>query len=194
MSKQSRFFKIISLAACLGFSSLSFADLNLNKDKSQLNFISIKNEHVAESHTFDSFSGSLSDEGALTIAIDIDSVNTIIPIRNERMRKMLFDAANYQQAVFNANIDKQLLKLAEGTSQTVSVNGSLKIKDVSAPVTFDVAITALENGQFRATTVKPTLINASSFQLDAGIAALKEIAMLNSISTTVPLTFSVIFE
>ena len=187
-------FKMMALAILISFTPLSFADLKLNQDKSQLNFISIKNEHFAESHTFDSFSGALTKQGDLTITINIDSVNTIIPIRNERMRKMLFDAANYQQATFNAKVDEAVFQLSEGQTSVMAISGNLKIKNVEAPVTFDVAITALNNGQYRATTVKPTLINATSFELDAGIAALKEIAMLNSISTTVPLTFSVIFE
>jgi polyisoprenoid-binding protein YceI len=172
----------------------AFAVHTLNKEKSALNFISIKNEHIAESHTFDQYSGSLSKDGKLSITIDLSSVNTLIPIRNERMQKMLFDVANYKEATFTAMVSKDLLKLKAGQARTASVAGEITIKGATVPVNFDIAVVGLEKGGLRASTVKPTLLSTSSFGLDGGIDALKTVAMLNSISKTVPLTFDVVFE
>jgi hypothetical protein len=54
---------LISLSVLLSgilISSAANAELLLNKEESQVNFISVKNEHIAESHSFDDFSGTLS--------------------------------------------------------------------------------------------------------------------------------------
>lgn len=175
-------------------SPVLLADLSLNKDASQVNFVSIKNEHIAEIHSFDEFSGSLSAEGKLQININLMSVNTLIPIRNERMQKMLFDASNFAVATFIADIDKSFASMPIGSSKNVSINGDLTIKDKIVPVSFLVNITSLEEGKVNATTIKPTIISASQFGLDDGINALQEIAMLKSISKSVPLSFSVTFQ
>lgn len=178
----------------LAFSTQGLANHTLNQEKSALNFISIKNEHIAESHTFDRYSGSLSKDGQLNITIDLTSVNTIIPIRNERMQKMLFDVANFSQATLNASVSKDLLTLAPGETTTSSITAVVTIKGKAVPVTFEVAIVGLKDGGLRASTIKPAVLSTSSFGLDEGVAALQAVAMLNSISKTVPLTFDVVFE
>lgn len=188
---------IISLSILLVgilIASAASAELSLNKDDSQVNFISTKNEDIAESHSFDEFSGTLSNEGKLKIDINLMSVNTIIPIRNERMQKMLFDVTNFAIATYVADIDKSLTTMALGMTKDVVVDGQLTIKGKTVQVKFLVNITSLENGRIKATTIKPTIINASQFELDSGIDALREIAMLKSISKSVPLTFSVTFQ
>jgi len=175
-------------------SGSALADWELDNSRSQVNFISVKNEHIAEIHSFDTISGKISTEGALSIDIDLSSVNTLIPIRNERMQKMLFDVANFRTASFTASVDKSLLNLPKGEQKEVQVDGQLSIKETSVPTSFHVLITSLGNGQLSAITLKPTILNAGSFNLDAGITALQEVAMLNSISKTVPLTFKVVFN
>lgn len=169
------------------------AGLGIDKTQSSVHFMSVKNEHIAEVHSFKDFSGSVSDDGVLNIDINLTSVETSIPIRNERMQKMLFDVANFASASFVAKLDKELLDAPVGTSKTVDIKGQLTIQNKTVPTSFSVVISTLENGQIKATTIKPTILNASEFGLDAGIAALQEIAMLKSISKAVPLSFSVTF-
>jgi polyisoprenoid-binding protein YceI len=186
--------KLLLIILACSISSVSLADLQLDKSQSQVNFISIKNEHFAETHSFDKFGGTLNADGKLSISIDLSSVNTLIPIRNERMQKMLFDVANFSTATFTASVDTSLLKLVAGQQKQVSIDGTLNISGTAVPTTFHVLIVGLGDGKLSATTTKPTVLSASSFNLDAGISALQEIAMLQSISKTVPLSFSVVFE
>jgi len=185
---------ICVLCVSILISPALLADMSLKKDVSQVNFISVKNEHIAEVHSFDEFSGTLSDEGNLKIEINLVSVNTLIPIRNERMQKMLFDVSTFAVATFVANINKSIIEMPIGTSKTVDIVGQLTIKGKTNDLSFSVSITSLADGQVSATTVKPTLINVSQFGLDDGIDALQKIAMLKSISKSVPLTFNVIFQ
>lgn len=189
------YIKVASAVVLSMLSSMVFAkNLHLQLEQSQLNFVSYKNEHIAESHSFDSFSGTLDQQGKLSIEVDLSSVNTLIPIRNERMKSMLFDVANFAKASFTASLGEEVLAMKSGTSAVKSVTGILKIKDTSQEVQFNVVISALGDNKYLATTTKPTLINATRFGLGDGISALKEIAMLKSISKTVPLSFSVVFE
>ncbi len=185
---------LIMLTLSTFHSTVAYADWSLNKEASQVNFISIKNEHVAESHTFDSFSGTLDKSGKLDISIDLTSVNTAISIRNERMQSMLFNVARYTTATFVAQVDPSLLNMPAGKSSIVDVSGQLTISGKTVDTSFMVLVTALADNKVQATTVKPALLKADDFGLSAGVDALQKVANLDSISKTVPLTFSIIFE
>lgn len=169
------------------------AAFTLDTTNSSVNFLSTKNVNVTESHTFDKFSGNLSDSGELTLDVDLTSVNTLIPIRNERMQSMLFNVTDFATATFSAQLDNSLLKLAPGQSRVVSVSGDLSISGTTNPVTFDVRVVGLEDGSLSATTTKPTVLNAAEFGLEGGVEALREVAMLQNISQSVPFSFSVVF-
>jgi polyisoprenoid-binding protein YceI len=170
------------------------ADYQLEKVSSSVNFLSTKNVNVTESHTFDNFSGSITEDGALTLLIDLSSVNTLIPIRNERMQTMLFNSAAFPQAKFTAQLDDGLLNLTPGERKMASVEGELSLSGATSKLTFDIVVTGLKNGQLSAATVKPTVINAADFGLTGGLEALREVAMLQNISQTVPFSFYVVFN
>lgn len=185
----------VVLSIALSASSFStLAQLTLDKAQSTINFISTKNEHVSETHTFDNFSGELNKQGKLTITIDISSVETLVPIRNERMQKMLFKISDYSSATFTAEIDPTLTKLEAGEMKRVTVAGEMMIAGNKAPISFEVVLTGLKGGSINATTATPTIISTTAFNLDKGVAALQEVAMLKSISKSVPLSFSATFS
>ena len=61
------------------------ADWTLDPSQSELAFSSIKASRIAEIHTFNSIRGNIKDSGDATFQIDVSSLETMIPIRNERM-------------------------------------------------------------------------------------------------------------
>ncbi|WP_395338692.1 YceI family protein [Ningiella sp. W23] len=191
-----RIMQLVKSALLTGvlLSSSAFADHVLNQEMSSVNFLSTKNVNVTESHTFDTFVGAIDDSGKLTLDVDLTSVNTLIPIRNERMQNMLFNVTDYTKASFSAQLDDSLLALTDGKSRAATVTGDLTISGVSKPITFDIVVTALADGKLSAVTTKPTLINASDYNLDAGIEMLREVAMLENISKSVPFSFYVVFD
>ena len=73
------------------FSSPAFSDWNLVTEESKLNFISIKASNIAEIHSFKKISGSVKENGEAQLTINLASLETLIPIRNERMGKLLFE-------------------------------------------------------------------------------------------------------
>ena len=190
---RSKTVSIFTLLTIVMFSFSSHAALTLAKSQPSINFISTKNQHISEQHSFDNFSGQISDNGELVITIDIASLKTNIPIRNERMQKMLFDMANFSTAKFTAMIPSDLSELSAGEMKRTTVSGDMMIAGKTATVSFEIILTGLNNGSINATTVRSTILNASDFDLDEGIAALQKVAMLQSISKTVPLSFSATF-
>ena len=66
------------------------AGWNLDQSNSSIEFISIKNNQILERHSFQKISGNITSEGLVIVTIDLDSVNTKIPIRDERMRNLFF--------------------------------------------------------------------------------------------------------
>lgn len=194
MAQYAKRFKSMLLVSLLCAAPLAMADYQLEKESSSVNFLSTKNVNVTESHTFDNFSGSITEDGALTLLIDLSSVNTLIPIRNERMQTMLFNSAAFPQTKFTAQLDDSLLNLTPGERKMASVEGELSLSGATSKLTFDIVVTGLKNGQLSAATVKPTVINAADFGLTGGLEALREVAMLQNISQTVPFSFYVVFN
>lgn len=185
-----------SLIATTLFLTSAFvqAKYTLSQSDSQINFISVKNDRIGEIHSFDEFSGSLSSKGELNVEVALTSVNTAIDIRNQRMQNLLFDTVAFPKATFTAQIEPSLLKLSAGESTTTTVAGQLSLHGQSVPMEFTLRVNALSPGKIQVNTIVPSLLNVDDFALGKGLEALREIAKLQSISYSVPLTFSVVFE
>ena len=163
------------------------ADWSIN-DTSRVGFISIKNNAIGENNAFQRVSGGISEAGAVTVNIDLTSVETGVGIRNERLQKMLFNVASFPQATVSAQLsDAQLMALKSGGSvaESVSVSVALHGKTVSKQVEL---ATARSGDTVRVTTTQPIVITAAEFDLEAGVAALQNIAGLNAISRSIPVT------
>jgi polyisoprenoid-binding protein YceI len=188
----STFFKTLVLS--LLTSQTALAQWSLDNDLSSLSFVTTKAEHVAEVHTFEQISGTLSGAGDLSIAVELISVNTMIPIRNERMQAMLFETDIFPEAAITGKIDMaQLTTMMPGDSKAMAIEFDLSIRSVSKPYVADVQVTRTASGLI-ATTRKPIIVTADSHDLVTGVDALREVAGLPSISRAVPVTFSVVFN
>ncbi len=88
-------FKTLAIAglslSCLLVSGAASANWQLLNDKSQLSFVSIKKNSIAEASHFTQLAGQLSDQGQFSVNVDLTSAETFIPIRNERLSKILFE-------------------------------------------------------------------------------------------------------
>ena len=58
----------------------------------------------------------------------------------------------------------------------------------------DLEVTRIANDKVVVATTEPIILDANSFDLGDGLAQLRELASLPSISTAVPVTFSFSFE
>jgi polyisoprenoid-binding protein YceI len=185
------------LAVVIAFISVPVyaVDWLLDPHTSQLNFISIKKGNIAEIHDFKSLQGQYDGSGNLIVNIDLTSVDTHIPVRDERMKKYLFEVNKYATATLSASIDTEIIDaIAEGTSEEITVDATLDLHGVSKPLTIDVIITRLVGAKLSVVSAKPVVINASEFSLITGIDKLMALAKLPSISHVVPVTFYLTFN
>ncbi len=155
---------------------------------SQVQFISIKNNAIGEVNHFETVSGTVTDAGAVSVRVALASVETNVGIRNERMQKMLFEVGLYPEAIITAQMDPEALgEAVSGGGGVVPV--SLQIALHGQVVNKDASLRVAPTAQgLSATTVQPILLSASEFALEAGVAALQQIAGLNAISRVIPVT------
>jgi polyisoprenoid-binding protein YceI len=168
------------------------ADWILVNEASQLNFVSTKATHIAETHTFSELSGAITEDGAAELVIDLTSVNTGIDIRDQRMQSMLFNVASFPKAQISTRLDLSAVeRLSEPT--TLIIDAQLSLAGQTAPVEGQVLVVPMDRDRVSITTVAPIIVQASSLGLESGVAALREIAGLPSIGYSVPVTFSLTF-
>ncbi|GAA0854941.1 YceI family protein [Aliiglaciecola litoralis] len=184
---------LVSLLS-ITYSTASYAGWSLENQLSTLNFMSTKNQHITESHSFTQFSGSLDDSGRLEVTVELKSVETNIPIRNERMQEHLFEVNTSPSAKLVAQVPKAVLSMAAGETRSISLDTKITIKNVTADYPVQVRVTKDKDGRLVATTIKPIMIQAPKHGLVSGLGVLKEIAGLKSIGFTVPVYFSVVFS
>ena len=187
-------FRNLLLILCLQLSSVAWADWELDSTQSVINFVSIKNNSVGEAHNFTSLSGAMGADGNVQVTIHLDSVDTLIEVRNERMRELLFETVKFPTAQITAQVDPALLaEAAEGETVVTDLSIALSLHGQEKALTISVVAVGDKNGRLRVLTTRPALINAADFGLDAGVTALQEIAGLQSISNAVPVSLQLVF-
>jgi YceI-like protein len=175
-------------------SAMAQADWELDSANSTINFVSIKNNGVAEVHSFSSLQGYVGAAGNAQVTIELESVQTMIDIRDERMREMLFETVKFPLATVSAEVEPGMLAMAaEGgvvTAElpvTVSLHGQEKVLNAA------LLIVGESENRLRVISAAPVLVNAADFDLTAGVAALQKVAGLQAISTAVPVTLQLQF-
>ncbi len=154
---------------------------------SQVQFVSIKNNLIGEVSHFETLSGVVTNAGEVEVRVALDSVETNIGIRNERMKKLLFEVGLYPEAVITAQLDPAAIAAmtGEGGVVTAALQIDLHGETVMKEAALNIAIT---DDVLSAVTTQPILLNAAEFGLENGVAALQEVAGLGAISRVIPVT------
>ena len=185
----------IFIFTALFLSSNALAQWELMNDESTVNYVSIKKSNVGEVNSFKKLNGSIEDNGKISVDIDLGSVETNIPIRNDRMKTMLFEVASFSKANISADLDSKALdKMNIGETYKDSIRFNLSLHGVSKEIVTDVRVVKLAKNRILAVSVNPIIVNADQYNLLEGVEKLREVANLPSISTAVPVTFSLIFK
>ncbi|PQA85675.1 YceI family protein [Hyphococcus luteus] len=191
----------IIASACLGLAACSQpAETPLNGAwtvdgaESHFSFVTVKAGAIAEAHSFGSVTGSVSADGAAQIDIDLDTVETNIDIRNERMREFLFETDSFPTATVTAQLDPSVFaQLGVGESVTQPVTATLNLHGVENDVDAELSVTRIGPDKVLVATTEPIIINADSFDLGDGVEKLRELAGLPGITPQVPVAFSLVF-
>jgi hypothetical protein len=159
-------------------------------EASRVQFVSIKNNAIGEISRFERISGTVDDQGAVALRVALDSVETNIGIRNERMKEMLFEVGLYPEAVITGQLDNDAMA-ALVSNRVAMVPVLLQIDLHGQVVSKEAKLTvAATDAGFSATSSEPILLNAAEFGLEDGVAALQSVAGLDAISRVIPVTVS----
>ena len=178
-------------ASLAGLTALADAPWQLDLTQSELGLTSTKNSQISERHTVRFSSGSVSAEGKARVEVDLGSIETRIPIRNERMQKFLFAAAT--PVLVAVDLEPTMIaSLAAGEARSLSTNVVIKANNQEILLPIAMSATPVDGAQVRVSGTGELDVAALGYQ--AGIEALREIAGLKSISLNVPIDFVLTFQ
>lgn len=181
---------VLLLTAC----GLARADWELDTASSTINFVSVKNGSVGEVHSFASLVGFVGAEGNVQLTVNLDSVQTLIDIRDQRMRELLFETVTFPVATVTAQLDTSVLAMvAEGGIATAEVPVTLSLHGKEKALTAALVMVGTGGDRVVVFSAAPILIDAADFDLTAGVAALQKVAGLQAISAAVPVTLHLQF-
>jgi len=193
-----RNFKVAMAGLAMTLASGAMADghaggWTLDGDTSVVSFGSIKKDTIGEAHTFSGLSGTVSADGMATVDIALDSVQTNIDIRNERMVEHVFK--NAPTATLKAQIDMADFNgLAAGESTVTEIDGDVVFLGLEVPVYMDVFVMRTDEENVMVTTNSMMFISAEELEISEGIDTLMSLADLPGITRTSPVTFRLMFN
>ncbi|WP_458372017.1 YceI family protein [Pseudomonas lactis] len=170
------------------------ADWYLDNESSRLSFVTTKNTEVAEVQRFLVLHGKVDAKGAARLEVELDSINSGIPLRDERMRKALFEIKTFPEAQISAQINLQPINdLASGAQLELRLPLSVTLHGKTQTYSAELLATRLDDRRFQVVTLEPVVLHAEDFDLAPGVATLRKAAGLKSISLSVPVGAVLIF-
>lgn len=161
---------------------------------SSLRFASVKNDRVAEDSGFTGLSGSISPEGNVRLAVDLESVETGIDIRNVRLRFIFFETFLFRESVVSARLEAAALTaLARTPHHRLDQTVTLSLHGVEQDFDVPLDITLLEFDRVAVRSRTPVPVPMEPFGLDAGRSQLESTAEVE-ILPLVFVTFELVFQ
>ncbi|BDW99353.1 YceI family protein [Maricaulis maris] len=191
--------RLPAILACLSLvaacsAPVASGDWQLDTERSTLSFVSIKSGEIAEAHSFSGLSGSVTTDGRAELVIDLDTVETGIDIRNERMREHLFQADRFATARVTTTLDlAALADLGVGERRSLTLPAVLDLHGMRLDLEADVTVTDIDGRQVLVESRAPVMVHVEDFGLAGGLATLQELAGLPSITPVSPVSFSLLF-
>ena len=170
------------------------ADWYLDNESSRLSFVTTKNTEIAEVQRFLVLHGKVDAKGAARLEVELDSINSGIPLRDERMRKELYEIKTFPEAQISAQINLQPINdLASGAQLELRLPLSVTLHGKTQTYSAELLATRLDERRFQVVTLEPVVLHAEDFDLAPGVATLRKAAGLKSISLSVPVGAVLIF-
>jgi len=170
------------------------ANWYLDGESSRLSFVSTKNAHISEVQRFLVLHGKVDPKGLAEVEVELESVNSGIPLRDERMRKDLFEIQTFPEALITAQIDlRPINDLAPGAQLELRLPVTVNLHGKTQQYNAELLATRLDDRRFQVVTLEPLVINAEDFDLAPGLERLRNVAGLSAISLSVPVGAVLIF-
>lgn len=185
---------LLVVAASLGLcGAAQAASWTLVGDASHLAYGSIKKDSVGEVNTFETLSGSVTDAGAVSVKIDLTSLETNIDIRNERMLEHVFKGM--ADATITTQVEMPKLEnLAPGETMMVDIEGVLSFLGTDIEIEAEMVAVRISDTRVMISTNDMIFLSMEDAGVNAAIDKLMELASLPGITRTVPVTMRLVFE
>ncbi len=185
----------LALAACSQDAPVTGSAWQLNGEASDLTFVSVKNGDVAEVSRFGAFSGQVDADGNAGLVINPASVETYVDIRNERLRDIFFNVAEFAEIRVNTSVAPDLFEdLVAGQSVDTELELSVTLRRTARTVYAPVTVTRAGEDRILVVSREPALVDVRDFGLEAPVETLRGIAGLNSITPVFPVSAYLVFE
>ena len=170
------------------------ANWYLDGESSRLSFISSKNGNVSEVQRFLVLHGQVQPDGLARLEVELESINSGIPLRDERMRAELFQIKQFAEATVTARIDLAPIQdLANGAQLELRLPLTVNLHGKQHEYPVELLATRLDERRFQVVTLEPVVLNAADFDLAPGLEKLRNLAGLSAISLSVPVNAVLIF-
>ncbi|NWD73206.1 YceI family protein [Pseudomonas gingeri] len=170
------------------------ANWYLDNESSRLSFITTHNADISEVHRFLTLHGKIDRQGVATLEVELESVSTGIPLRDERLRRDLFEIKTWPEAQVVAQINVQPISdLAPGAQLELRLPLLVKLRGKEHSYNAELLATRLDDRRFQVVTLEPLVLHAEDFDLLPGLATLRKAAGLSAISLSVPVGAVLIF-
>lgn len=193
--KTGSIFKAITAAALMTGAMTAQAAWELDGAASSFYYVTSKASAVSEVNSFTGLSGAISDAGAASLAINLASVDTGIDIRNERMRDIVFQVAQFMEATVSVPVDAAALTaLAVGDSMTGTYTATVSLHGINQEMAADLKVVKLADDSIQVSTVRPLIVGAAAFGLAEEVEQLRVIANLASINPNIVVNFTLVYN
>ncbi|MCP2022953.1 UNVERIFIED_ORG: hypothetical protein J2Y76_003868 [Pseudomonas reinekei] len=170
------------------------ADWYLDGESSRLSFVSTKNANVSEVQRFLVLHGKVDPQGLAQVEVELESINSGIPLRDERMRKELFQVDRFPDALITTKIDlRPINDLAPGAQLELRLPLMVDLHGKQHEYQAELLATRLDDRRFQVVTLEPLVVNAEDFDLAPGLETLRKMAGLSAINLSVPVGAVLIF-
>ena len=170
------------------------ANWYLDNESSRLSFVTTHNADISEVHRFLTLHGKIDGQGVATLEVELESVSTGIPLRDERLRRDLFEIKTWPEAQIVAQINVQPINdLAPGAQLELRLPLVVKLRGKEHSYNAELLATRLDDRRFQVVTLEPLVLHAEDFDLLPGLATLRKAAGLSAISLSVPVGAVLIF-
>ncbi|MNF35501.1 YceI-like domain protein [compost metagenome] len=166
----------------------------LDNESSRISFISTKAGSISEVHRFLTLHGKIDSGGKARLRVELESVSTGVPLRDQRLREQFFEIAKYPEAEASAQLDlRPITDLAPGAQLELSLPLKVRLRDQEQEYLAELLATRLDDRRFQVVTLAPLVLQVEDFGLTAALDGLRKVAGLPGISLSVPVGAVLIF-
>lgn len=171
----------------------------LDRSQSNIKFQSIKytaeQKMKVESSSFATFDASIEPTGDAIVTVALDSVDTLVDLRNVRMRFLFFETFKFPEATIRVHLTPEMIAdLPAKRRETLTLPFTFDLHGVEARLEAPVTVTLLSDDQISVASAQPISIAVADFGLGENITKLENAVGGITVVASATVTFDFLFQ